>query len=124
MLVHVPFAENYRNDQQNEIQSTYFGHQSFSLITSFCYYKDDGNILQQKSIVIVTENFNYNRVPSMSSLRNVFEIAGKSLRKSFRRLITIISRFILKLSASTLFLENKISWFYNERYHSKARWML
>ena len=37
LLVHVDFAENYRNDQQNEIQSAYFGHQSFSFFTS-CYY--------------------------------------------------------------------------------------
>ena len=48
LLVHVDFAENYRNDQQNGIQSAYFGHQSFSFFTSCYYYKDDGNILQQE----------------------------------------------------------------------------
>ena len=105
LLVHVDFAENYRNDQQNEIQSAYFGHQSFSLFTSCCYYKDDGNILQQKSIVIITENSDHNRVTSMSSLRKVVEIAENSLGKSFRRLIIwsdgmsaqFRSRFIFKL---------------------------
>ena len=34
LLVHVHFAESYRNDQQNEIESVYFGNQSFSLFTS------------------------------------------------------------------------------------------
>ena len=29
LLVHVDFAESYRNDPQNEIQSAYFGNQSF-----------------------------------------------------------------------------------------------
>ena len=29
MLVHVNFAESYRNDQQDEIQSAYFRNQSF-----------------------------------------------------------------------------------------------
>ena len=128
MLVHVDFAENYRNDQQNEIQSAYFGHQSFSLFTSCCYYKDDGNILQQKSIAIITENSDHNRVTSMSSLRKVVEIAENSLGKSFRRLIIwsdgmneqFRSRFIFKLLASTVFLDKEISWFYDERHHGKG----
>ena len=29
LLVHVDFNKNYRNDQQNEIQSAYFENQSF-----------------------------------------------------------------------------------------------
>ena len=37
LLVHVDFAESYRNDQQNEIQSAYFGNQRFLLFTSCCY---------------------------------------------------------------------------------------
>ena len=31
-LVQVDFAESYRNDQQNEIQSAYFGNQSFQFL--------------------------------------------------------------------------------------------
>ena len=30
------------------------------------------------------------------------------------------SRFIFKLLASTIFLEKEVSWFYNERYHSRG----
>ena len=128
LLVHVDFAENYRNDQQNEIQSAYFGHQSFSLFTSCCYYKDDENILQQKSIVIVTESSDHNRVTSISSLKKVVEIVENSSGKNFRRLIVwsdgmsaqFRSRFVFKLLAGTLFLEKEISWFYNERHHGKG----
>lgn len=128
LIVHVDFAENYRNDQQNEIQSAYFGHQSFSLFTSCCYFKDDKNIVQQKSIVIVTESSDHNRVTSMSSLKKVVEIAEKSLEKSFGRLIVwsdgmsaqFRSRFVFKLLADTLFFGKQISWFYNERHHGKG----
>ena len=31
LLVHVHFAESYRNNQQNEIKSAYFGNQVFAL---------------------------------------------------------------------------------------------
>ena len=128
LLVHVDSGENYHNDKQYEIQSAYFGHQSCSLFTSCCYYKDDGNILQQKSIVIVTENSDHNRVISMSSLRKIVEIPQNSLGKSFHRLIIwshimsvqFRSRFIFKLLASTLFLDKEISWFCNERHHRKG----
>ena len=35
LVVHVDFAESYRNDQQDAIQSAYFGNQSFSIFTKF-----------------------------------------------------------------------------------------
>ena len=128
LLVQVDFAENYRNDQQNEIQSAYFGHQSFSLFTSCCYYKNDEKNWQQKSIVVVTENSDHNRVTSMSSLKKVVEIVENSLGQTFCRLILwsdgmsakFRSRFVFKLLAGTLFLEKEISWYYNERHHGKG----
>ena len=81
----------------------------------------------KKSIVIVTENSDHNRVTSMSSLRKVAEIAQIRSGKSFQSLIIwsggmsvqFPSRFIFKLLASTLFLDKEISWFYNERHQGK-----
>ena len=55
LLVHVDFAESYRNDQQNEIKSTYFGNQNFSLFTSCRYFKG------LTSVVVVTKNSDPNR---------------------------------------------------------------
>ena len=62
LLVHVNFAESYRNDQQNEIQSAYFGNQSFSLFTSCCYFKGVTSEIRNKSVVVVTENSDHNRI--------------------------------------------------------------
>ena len=115
LLVHVDFAGNYRNDQQHEIQSAYFGHESLSLFTSCCYYKDEENNLQQKSIVVVTENSDHNRVTSMSSLKAVVEIAESRTGKKYHRLIVwsdgmgtqFRSRFVFKISG-TLFPEKEV----------------
>ena len=43
-LLNVNYSENYENQQQDEIQSAYFGHATFSLFTACCYLKteDDG----------------------------------------------------------------------------------
>ena len=39
ILVHVDYAESYKNVQQNEIQSAYFGNSTFSIFTACCYTK-------------------------------------------------------------------------------------
>ena len=60
LLVHVDFAESYKNDQQNEIKITYFGNQSFPLIT-LCHFKGVTSEIRNKSVVTVTENSDHNR---------------------------------------------------------------
>ena len=56
VIYYVDFTESYRNDQQNEMKSTYFGNQSFSLFTSYCYFKGETNV------VVVTKNSDHNRM--------------------------------------------------------------
>ena len=73
LLVHVDFAESYRNDQQNEIQSAYFGNQSFSLFKSCCYFKGATSEIRNKSVVVVTKNSDHNRITSMSCLKKVID---------------------------------------------------
>ena len=62
LLVHVDFAERYRNDQQNEIKSAYFGNQNFSLFKSCFYFKGVTREIRNKSVVVVTENSDHNRI--------------------------------------------------------------
>ena len=39
LLIHVDFSESYKNQQQNEIQSAYFGNTTFSLFTACAYFR-------------------------------------------------------------------------------------
>ena len=71
LLVNVDFTESYTNDQQNEIQSAYFGNQSFLLFTSCCYFKDATNWIRNESVVVVTKNSDRNRITPMSCLKKV-----------------------------------------------------
>ena len=49
LLIHVDYSENYENRQQNEIQSAYFGHTTFSLFTACCYLRKevDGELVKE-----------------------------------------------------------------------------
>ena len=56
VLIHLDYSENYKSQDQNEIQSAYFGHPSFSLFTACPYYRcsktkeiNTFNYLRQKS---------------------------------------------------------------------------
>ena len=62
LLVHDDFAETYRNDQQNEIQSAYFENESFPLFPSCCFFKGATSQIRNKRIVMVNENSDHNRL--------------------------------------------------------------
>ena len=125
MLVHVDFAESYRNDQQNEIKSTYFGNQSFSLFTLCCYFKGATSEIRNKSVVVVTENSDHNRITSMSCLKKVIDTVGRRNVVLWRdgTGTQFQSTFIFQLLAGTMFLNKSLCWFYNERHHGKSQWM-
>ena len=86
LLVHVDFAEGYRNDQKNEIQSAFFGNQSFSLFTS--YFKGATSEIRNKSVVAVTENSDHNRVTLMNRLKKVIDTMETECGKSFTNVIS------------------------------------
>ena len=128
MLVHVDFAESYRNDQQNEIKSTYFGNQSFLPFKSCFYFKGVTRKIKNKSVVVVTENSDHNRITSMSYLKKVIDTVETECGKSFTNVVLwsddvgaqFRSRFIFQLLAGTMFLNKSLCWFYNEGHHGKV----
>ena len=59
ILVHVDYAESYKNVHQNEIHSAYFGNSIFSIFTACCYTKsliDNGDGLKKDSVDVISEN--------------------------------------------------------------------
>ena len=87
LLINVDFTESYTNDQQNEIQSAYFGNQSFSLFTSCCYFKDAANWIRNESVVVVTKNSDRNRITPMSCLKKVIGTVDTEWGKSFTNVV-------------------------------------
>ena len=53
LLINLDFSENYSNRNQNEIQSAYFGNNSFSLFTACAFYNNQGKT-EKVSITITT----------------------------------------------------------------------
>ena len=70
LVVQIDFPESYKNDQQDAIQSAYFGNQSFSIIVTCCYFNIDGKI-KSSNVIVVTERLDHDRVASMTCLEKV-----------------------------------------------------
>ena len=87
LLDHVDTTESYRNDQQNEIPSAYFGNQSFSLFTSCCYIKGLTSEIRNKNVVVMTKNSDHNRITSMSCLKKVIDTVETECGKSFTNVV-------------------------------------
>ena len=54
VLIHVDYAENYKNKQQNEIKAAYYGQGQFTLYTVVMYMKVNGET-KYRSFRLVTE---------------------------------------------------------------------
>ena len=65
LLINLDFGENYSNRNQNEIQSAYFGNNSFSLFTACAFYNNQGKT-EKVFITITTEGSDKSRVASIS----------------------------------------------------------
>ena len=125
--MHVHYNKNYQYQQQNEIQSVYFGHNSFC-----AYFRSlDDNEVKSLLVTITMEASEKLRVASLSCISknilhvesligNVVEnvhIFSDGMSSEFR------SRFMFHF-LTKIQLEKNITQHYNERGHGKAQWMV
>ena len=127
LMVQVDFAESYKNDQQDAIQSAYFGNQCFSIFTACCYVNVEG-VIKNQSVVILTERSEHDRVASMSCLQKVVEEIELKNGKSYENLYVwsdgmgaqFRSRFVFQILACAIFQDKHLVWCYNESHHGKG----
>ena len=65
VLIQVDYSKNYGNKDQRQIQSAYFGQQSFSIFTSCCYLNIDG-VLVNENVTVTSEASDHSRIAALS----------------------------------------------------------
>ena len=80
LLINLDFSENYSNRNQNEIQSAYFGNNSFSLFTAYAFYNNQGKT-EKVSVTITTEGSDKSRVTSISVLDLLIQFLRSKIEK-------------------------------------------
>ena len=128
LLMHVDYSENYVNTQQEEIQSAYFGHSTFSIFTACCYLKGEDGKLVNENVAVVSEASDHSRIAAFTCINKVFNhirdkhdlplsvtlyIWSDGCAAQFR------SRFVFRLLCN-FERSVKLCWYYNERHHGKG----
>lgn len=130
LLLHVDFSESYKNQQQNEIQTAYFGSKCFSIFTACAYYRStaDDDRIESLCVTVVTESSEHNRACALTCIKKVvmeverltgphynsIDIWTDGCSAQFR------SRYVFFLAAKSLLKSKKLAWNYNERHHGKG----
>ena len=70
VLIHLDYSENYKSQDQNEIQSPYFGQASLSLFTACPYYRcSETNEIKIMPTTITSEVSDKSRMASITCVK-------------------------------------------------------
>ena len=72
LMIREDFTESYKNNQQDAIQSAYFGKQCFRIFAACFYAKGpNNNNVKNDNVIVVTKSSEHDRVAPMSCLQKV-----------------------------------------------------
>ena len=80
LLINLNFSKYYSNRKQNEIQSPFFGNNSFSLFTACVFYKNQGKT-ENAPVKIATGGPNKSRVTSISRVDILIQLLWSEIEK-------------------------------------------
>ena len=78
-IIHVDYSKNYKDKEQDEIQSAYFGHNSFSIFTACFYTRGIDGTLLIENFTVTSEATDHCRIAAFSSINLITD----SLQKRF-----------------------------------------
>ena len=79
LLNHIDYSESYKNAEQNEIQSTYFGRSCFSIFTACCYYRTEEGVLMTYPVTITSESSNHSRIAAFSCVNKILKVVEERI---------------------------------------------
>ena len=126
LIVQCDCSENYKNVEQNEIQSAYFGHPCFSIYTACGYCKTDDKLIKNP-ITIIMEASDHSRIAAFTCFSKVVHTIQFKMQVPLRKVYAwsdgmgeqFRSHFVFKL-LTTFDREVDLEWHYTEAHHGKG----
>ena len=78
-IIHVDYSQNYKDQEQDKIQSAYFGHNSFSIFMACCYTPGIDGTLLNENFTVTSETTHHSRITAFSCINLILD----SLQKKF-----------------------------------------
>ena len=66
VIVHVDYGDSHKNNQKDEIQSAYLGHESFSIFTVSCYTIDKEWKIAKHSATVIGKSSDHSRIAALT----------------------------------------------------------
>ena len=80
VLIHLDYSENYKSQDQNDIQNAYFGRASFSLFIACPYYRcSKTNDIKTMPTAITSEVSDKSRMASITCVKKVIDLFYRKL---------------------------------------------
>jgi len=129
-MVQVDYSEGYKNKNQDEIQSAYFGHETFSIFTACGYFRPNETAeLEKVPLTIVSEANDHSRIASFTCVSKVIDSIEERLPLLNKLQQVYIwsdgcssqfrSRYTFAL-LTQLHPDKLVEWNYNEAHHGKG----
>ncbi|XP_066916722.1 uncharacterized protein [Clytia hemisphaerica] len=129
-IIQVDYSEGYKNRNQDEIQSAYFGHETFSIFTACGYFRPNDTFdLEKVPLTIVSETNEHSRIASFTCVSKIIDCVEDRLplRYTLKKVYLwsdgcsskFRSRFTFALLPK-LHPDKLIEWHYNEPSHGKG----
>ena len=80
--IHVDYSGNYKDEEQDEIQSAYFGHNSFSIFTACCYTRGIDDTLLNENFT--SEATDHSRIAAFSCINLIIDSLQKKFPSQFK----------------------------------------
>ena len=128
IIIYLDYSENYKSQHQNEIQSAYFGHTSFSLFTACTYYRTcNDKEIEKIPITITTEANDKSRITAISCVNMVINHSIGKIVNNIEKVIVVSdgcaaqfrSKYVFML-LTTIQPDLSLEWHYNEAHHGKG----
>ena len=129
-IIHVDYNEYYKDKEQDEIQSAYFGQNSFSIFTACCYTRGIDDRLLNEYFTVTSEATDRSRIAAFSCINLIIDSLQKKFPSQFNNYPVFYiwsdgcasqfrSRFVFALMIH-FNPDYTIQWYYNERHHGKG----
>ena len=129
-IIHVDYSENYKDKEQDKIQSAYFGHNSLSIFTACCYTHGIDGTLLNENLTVISEVTDHPRIAAFSCTNLIIDSLQKKFPSHFNNYPVLYtwsdgcasqfrSRFAFALMTH-FSPDYTIQWYYNERHHGKG----
>ena len=74
----VDYSGNYKDEEQDEIQSAYLGHNSFSIFTACCYTRGIDGTLLKENFTVTSEATDHSRIAAFSCINLIIDLLQKT----------------------------------------------